>query len=199
MCDDWRDWTNLLQASITAAAGLLGVAIGGWVTARTQKMERKSARIREQLMGFYAPLRGIRAEIRAKSELRVKLHSDADAAWRQVLASESDPVRKLKLEEEEWPKYDAVLKYSSEQLKSDLVPLYQRLLRQFTDQMWLAEQSTLRHYSALVEFVEIWNRHLKAPLPYDLIIRLGHEEKKIEPLYDDIEQHFRELSAQLKN
>jgi hypothetical protein len=198
MCTEGLAWPNVTQSFITAAAGLLGVAVGGWIAARNQKAERRIARIREQLAAFYAPLRGIRAEIRAKSELRTKLHSIANDAWQQLLAGESNPVRRKKLEDEEWPKYEPVLKYSEDQLKNELVPLYQRLLRHFTDHMWLAEQSTLQHHSALVEFVEIWNRHLKEPLPYDLIIRLGHEERKLEPLYDDIEGHFSELSAQLK-
>ena len=199
MCDGGSVWTGMFQVAMTAAAGLLGVAVGGWITALNQKAERRIARIREQLAGFYAPLRGIRAEIRAKSELRTKLHSIANAAWQELLAGERDPLRKKELEDKEWPKYEAVLRYSEDQLKNELVPLYQRLLDHFTAQMWLAEQSTLPHYTALVEFVEIWNRHLKVPLPYDLVIRLGHVEKNLVPLYDDIERHFTELSAQLKN
>ena len=49
------NWHDIVQAAITGAAGLLGVCVGGWITALNQRRERETARLHEQLMGFYAP------------------------------------------------------------------------------------------------------------------------------------------------
>jgi hypothetical protein len=189
---------ELIQNSITAAAGLLGVFVGGWFTGRQQKKERQNARCREQLMGFYAPLRGMRAEIRAKSELRLKLHGMAGASWAAQFLGADDADRKAEIDKTCSPEYRKFFDYGNEQLTEDLVPLYRRMLAEFSKNMGLAEVSTLAYYRELVEFVEVWNRWLKSSLPGDVVTKIDHSEKKLYPLYDDIEKHFKELSASLK-
>lgn len=72
-----------MQSGISAAAGLLGVIVGGTVTAHSQKIQRKHARQRDQLEKFYSPLIGMRDDIRSKSEMRTKLHSAAGIAWQK--------------------------------------------------------------------------------------------------------------------
>jgi hypothetical protein len=78
------------------------------------------------------------------------------------------------------------------------VPLYCSMLKQFTLQMGLAEQSTLEHYQGLVEFVEIWNRFLQGSLPVEVANKMDHREQELYQLYDDIDKHFTRLSAALK-
>jgi hypothetical protein len=85
---------QLIQSAITAAAGLLGVLVGARFTSTEQNKERQNARVHEHLMGFYAPLRGIRAEIKAKSELRGQLHAAAQAAWSEKFKGIDDPLMK---------------------------------------------------------------------------------------------------------
>jgi hypothetical protein len=197
MCLTIKDWQNLIQVAITALAGLLGVGVGGWMAGRHQREERKNARIREQLMDFYAPLRGMRSQIRAKSELRVKIHSAAQGLWSAKFEGAGAETQQ-KIDEEQSPKYEKIWDYSDEQLKGDLVPLYQRMLEHFTAHMGLAEPSTLAYYSQFVEFVELWNRFLKGALPAEVADRLDHTEEKLKPLYQDIEENFARFSAQLK-
>jgi hypothetical protein len=143
---------TLVNTLIPAGSGLLGVLIGGWLTALNQKQERREAHFKSQLSEFYSPLLGIRSQIKAKSELRLKLSSVAGAAWPAKFAGI------------------------------------------FTDGMWLAEPSTIRHYAALVEFVEIWNRFLDQSLPREVLQQIEHKEETLQPLYADLEHNLSTLS-----
>jgi hypothetical protein len=47
---------GIIGPVIAAAAGLLGVAVGGYFTAYNQKRERQQRRVTEQLAEFYGPM-----------------------------------------------------------------------------------------------------------------------------------------------
>jgi hypothetical protein len=88
------------------------------------------------------------------------------------------------------------LDYNNRQLTEEIIPLYR--LDIFTDRMWLAEASTMRHYPALVEFVEVWNRFLDKSLPREVIDQIEHKEENLKPFYDDLQTHFTKLSQRLR-
>ena len=119
------------------------------------------------------------------------LSAVAEQLWARKFEGISDPEAKKRIDEEQGPKYEKIWDRSNEQLKEDLVPLYRQMLQHFSTNMGLAELSTLEHYAAFVEFVELWNRALDGSLPGEVANRLDHSETKIKPLYDDIEQHFK--------
>ena len=72
------------------------------------------------------------------------------------------------------------------------------MLEIFRAQMGLAEPETIQHFPALVQFVELWNRHLQSPLPVGVLGEGDASEDRLKGLYDDIEKHFRELSDRLR-
>jgi hypothetical protein len=57
-----------MQSGISAAAGLIGVITGAWMTSLNQAKERKKSHIRQQLQDFYSPMLGMRQELAAKEE-----------------------------------------------------------------------------------------------------------------------------------
>ena len=185
---------TLVNTLIPAVSGLVGVAIGGWLTALNQKRERHEAHIKSQLSKFYSPLLGIRSQIKVKSELRLKLSSAAGAAWPAKFAGIEDPMLKKQISERDGPTYDKLQDYNNRQLAEEIIPLYRKMLAIFTDGMWLAEPSTLRHYAALVEFVEIWNRFLDQSLPREVLQQIEHKEETLQPLYADLEHHLSTLN-----
>ena len=69
---------------IAAASGLIGVVVGGCVTAHNQKRERQQRRIGEQLGEFYGPMLALREQVLAKSELRLKIAGEAESVTRAV-------------------------------------------------------------------------------------------------------------------
>lgn len=109
-----------------------------------------------------------------------------------------DPEAKKRIADSSGPVYERLLEYDNQQLTGELVPLYQSMLDHVTKNMWLAEPSTLDHYSALVEYVELWNRGLKQSLPTEFMFEVKHEEKKLDPFYADLDLQFKRLRDELK-
>jgi hypothetical protein len=189
----WPGW-GLIQCGISAGSGLLGVLIGGLITGHSQKAERLNARIREQLHDFYSPLLGIQDEIRAKSELRKKLHAAANVAWQKQVE-----IHNRFVPDDVEAKFDKVIDYSNEQLEKDLVPLYRKMLNLYLSNKWLAEKSTLGFNYELVEFVEIWNRYYAGGLPREVLNEIEHSEAKLQPFFTNLQDNFNRLSKELQN
>lgn len=176
------------NALISAGAGLFGVIVGGIFTACYQWQSRMNERYRDQLQNFYSPMHGMREAIKTKSELRKRLNSIAGARYPAIARTATN---------EEKAKYDQLLAYSEKQLREELIPTYQEMVKLFTCRMYLAEASTRAHYAKLLEFVEIWNRHLAQSIPPEVIEELGHNEAELYPLYEDVEKHFTRLQNKL--
>jgi hypothetical protein len=186
-----------MQSGISAAAGLLGVVIGGLVTSHSQKVVRRIARKREQLEKFYSPLIGMRDEIRSKSDLRTNLHSAANVAWQKQFQTTEFGFEKKMISDMLKDKFDRLLEYSEEQLKRDLVPTYERMLNLYTANIWLAEPSTLKFHFVLTEFVEIWKRYLNGSLPMEVLTEIEHSEENLKPFYADLQSNFDRLTKEL--
>jgi hypothetical protein len=166
------------QIVIPGLAGLLGVLVGGWITTRNQKIERQHQRIREQLSNSYSVLIGMHKQIREKSQVRVKLRGIANRAYQNELKQAGDDqIAAKRIADASEPAYEKIMEYDNQQLTEELVPLYRSMLDHLTKNMWLAEPSTLEHYPALVEYVELWNRGLKQTLPTEVMFEVEHEEK----------------------
>ena len=173
---------------ISACAGLLGVIVGGVITAYGQWRGRVNERHRDQLQNFYSPILGLREQIRAKSELRTQLHTVAGAQFPGIARTAS---------EHEKDSYTSILDYSEKQLKEELVPAYEKMVTLFADRMYLAEPSTRTYYKKLVNFVEVWKRFIVKPLPASVVNELGHSESELQPFYEDLESNFVRLQKKL--
>jgi hypothetical protein len=193
------DLQKIAKGGVSAVWGLLGVIAGSWATGHHQQIERRNGRIKDQLTEFYAPLRGMRADIKAKSDLRVKINAIARNEWPTKFDGVHDPDVKKKISESNWQGYERLIDYSDEQLRTEIVPTYREMVGHFKSHMAYAEESTIEHYAAFVEFVEIWNRFLANSLPREVAEKLSHAEKNLYPLYDDIEENAKRLSGKLKN
>jgi hypothetical protein len=96
---------SLVNALVPALSGLAGVGIGGWITSHNQKRERRETHIKEQLSEFYSPLLGIRSQIKAKSEVRLKVSNAAQALWPKF-AGIDDPMVKKQISDTDFPAYE---------------------------------------------------------------------------------------------
>jgi len=95
-------------------------------------------------------------------------------------------------------KYDRLLKYSDVQVRKDLVPQYQAMLKLYLEKRWLAEESTLKFDYELVEFVELWRRFLDDSLPSRVLMKVDHTEEKLKPFYADLQQCFDMLRQEIE-
>jgi hypothetical protein len=186
-----------MQSGISAASGLLGVFVGAWMTSLNQRGERRVARLREQLQEFYSPMLGMRAEIGAKSATRQMISDVAGKTWFEEQIDVSDAELRSKLAQAGIPTIKKLNEYNNIQLREEIVPLYRRMLQLFSENMWLAEPSTQEYYGELVEFVEIWNRHLKETLEPELVMSLNHSEADLKPFYEDLIAQFTRLKKEL--
>ena len=179
--------TALLLSLISAATGLLGVWLGGFLTLRNQREERAERLISAQLTEFYAPMLGIREQLSAKNKVRLKVSAAAREASHGGIA-----------QQEEREKFDKIIEYNNRQLTEVEIPLYRQMVDLFTAKMHLAEPSTQTHFPALVEFVEMWDRSLSGSLPRAVVERIGANEDTLMPFYADLEANFERLRASLK-
>jgi hypothetical protein len=188
----------VIQVVVPAVFGLLGVWVGGWITTRSQKIERQHQRIREQLSSFYSVLLGIRSQILAKSEVRLKLRKIAQKIQQaDLIQAQNNPQVRQYLSTVKNPEFRKLIEYDNQQLQDEFVPQYREMLAHVTKNMWLAEPSTLGHYAALVEYVELWNRALERTIPDDVLFELDHDEKKLHPFYTDLDLQFKRLQQEL--
>ncbi len=172
--------------------------VGGWITTRSQKIERQHQRIREQLSSFYSVLLGIRSQILAKSEVRLKLRKIAQRIQQaDFIQAQSNPEVRQYLSTIKNPEFRKLIGYDNQQLQDELVPQYREMLAHVTKNMWLAEPSTLEHYATLVEYVELWNRALDHAIPSDVLLELDHDEKKLYLFYADLNSQFKRLQEEL--
>ena len=182
-------------ALIAAVAVLLGVAIGGFITSFNQAKERRQRRIREQADEFYGPMVGIRKTILAKSEVRVRIQGLARAALDELTKGMSSETRE-EFNRKRGPEFAKITDYDNRQLMEELIPSYRKMLKHFGAHMSLAEPSTRAHLPELVEFIELWNRHLDDSLPSEVSMKLQHDEAKLYPFYADLESHLDRLSRE---
>ncbi|HEY1744757.1 MAG TPA: hypothetical protein VGG18_16425 [Granulicella sp.] len=186
-------WPTIVSSVIAAGAALSGIAVGSWFTARNQQRERRNARVREQLQGFYSPMLGMRSEIGTKSHIRNKVSSATGAEYVEQFAGVSEPEHKAMIERDMWPLFERVPLYNDEQLRNEIIPLYRKMLDHFSKNLWLAEPSTQEFYPQFCEFVEIWNRFLAGSMPRGVVERLDHSEATLKPFYQDLLSTFERL------
>lgn len=191
------DETTLVVAVITAATGLMGVALGGWISYSNQRDERRRAFLRAQLDDFYAPMVGLRMRILARSQSRQKVSEAADRASQRRLEGKSVEAQR-RLEEWHGAREDQMIEYDNRMLFEELLPMYREMVDVFSKRIGLAEPSTQAHFGELVHYVDVWNRSEKKVLPFDVTRELGHSESKLKPLYDDLASNVARLQGLLK-
>jgi hypothetical protein len=178
---------------------LLGALVGAWVVyyfgIRQLVIQRRLAFAERQLAEFYAPLAGLRKQIRAKSELRVRISSAANDAWQGICNMHAG--HPMVDHEARFAPFKKIIDYENEQLKSELIPMYRQMLTLFTERYQFADADTRTFYEGFLEFVELWNRWLADSVPAEVIKRLDHSEDKVKPFYDHLDAKVDSLQRQI--
>lgn len=177
---------DFLNPLISAAAGLGGVYLGGWLSIRRDREKSRNEFITRQLSEFYGPLVSIRTEIQARGELRLKIEIAIDEkhardlvdagvyggqnAIRQATAAAIPPML-------------AVMRDEYKIFTDVSMPLYRKMLETFRDKMWLAEAETRSYLPSLIEFVDVWERHIRGTMPDEVVREIKHTEENLRPFY----------------
>jgi hypothetical protein len=188
---------GIVSIAVPAVAGLAGVLMGAWLTGRSQRQDRRQAWLRRQLDEFYSPMFGMRARILAKSSSREKVEKAAEAAWNRLLpGSDREGQRELELKAVVW--MQAIISDNNRQLAEELLPMYRKMVDDFSEHLGLAEPETRTYYGDFVHFVDVWDRHLRGVLPGEVSAELGHREAALHPFYRDLADHMERLQKELK-
>ena len=184
--------SSLLQSVL---GGLVGAGVVYYFGIRQLAVQRGLGFVERQLVEFYAPLAGIRKQIRAKSELRLKVSEAAESAWQDICQSYGG--QPMHDHEERFAPFKKIFEYENEQLKAELLPKYREMLSLFTERYHLAASDTRAFYQPFLEFVEIWNRWLADSLPREVLQKLSHDEENVSPLYDHLEARMEQLQSEI--
>lgn len=183
---------------VPAISGLCGVVVGALLTARREKLNRKHGFLSKQLTDLYSPLLVIRRELKAWGELRLRISQTANREWGKLCDRfEGQPDELRKLTETRSGQFEKIIDYNNDNLKNEALPSYKTMIQIIRDNMWLAEKSTLQHFPALIEYVDIWNRFMANTIPGEVVNALGHSEESLFPFYDDIQKNHDKIRAQL--
>src|SRR5262245_42959353 len=126
---DLNHWAVLV---LPIAYTLLGVFVTAWLTGKRDNRERQRAFRERQLRDFYSPLLGLREDIRAKSELRIKVSGAANTTWRRLCAEARDTaspeehLRRLMVEKD--AQFGGIIDYNNEQFANEIMPAYRRMI-----------------------------------------------------------------------
>ena len=93
--------------------------------------------------------------------------------------------------------YEKLLEYEGKQLREEILPAYREMVSLLISKMHLAEPATRNHLAELINFVEVWDRWADGSLPKEVLPRLDYNEKRLYPLYEDLEKQFAALQHAL--
>lgn len=198
-CQELIRWS--VSIVVPAAAGLIGVAIGAWLTSRRERSQRRLDNLEKQLTHFYSPMLGLRNEIRMHGELRVRIQGAANSTWNKLCAEarsvSTEALTTFSLTR--GAEFKSIIDYDNEKLHKELLPAYHVMAQLFRENLWLADPVTCTHYESLIEFVEIWDRWEAKAMPAELLKELGHTEAKLTEFYEHLQQKHDSLRQKLKD
>jgi hypothetical protein len=180
---------DFLNPLIAAASGLGGVFLGGWLTNRREQKKARSDFITRQLSEFYGPLVSLRSEIGARGELRLKIETAIDEKHMRDLLEAGqyggqNAIRQVT--DENIPPMLGVMRDEYKIFTDVSMPLYRKMLDVFREKMWLAEPDTRQYLSDLIEFVDVWERHIRGTIPGEVVQEIRHTEQNLYPFYDHL-------------
>jgi hypothetical protein len=183
---------------ISAVCGLGGVFLWAWFANRNEQRRQRRDFIEKQVRELYSPLLNIRQQVRALCELRVR--TVAEGAWEELCHEASErggPEALRRLSMERSTVFQAIAHDKNDQWKKELLPCYKAMLQIFQEKMWLAEETTRERFQKLTVYVELWERGLNRTIPVEAVAWLNVREADLVPLYEELEQTFRNLRAKL--
>jgi hypothetical protein len=191
-------WLQWLPALFSAAAGFAGVCIGIWSADRRETAKRRHDFLRLQLADFYAPMLGIHREIRALSDLRVKMGEALEEAWAEKVEEAKSSGRRITHRAAEgFEEYKSSIHYDNELFETKIMDGYRAMLKLFREQLAICSADTRAFYPELVLFVDVWERHLKKTIPIEVVRKLDHTEDRLKPFYEHLQTRYDELQAKM--
>lgn len=194
---DVVDLAKIIIPTISTALVALIIVYLTYRFANRQVRYSKALGFKEkQITDFYSPIIGCIKKIRSHSELRVELSNAANTAWHKICDAAPHPFLDS---ENHFEPFKKLIEYDNIKFKKELLPLYDRMLQIFTENYWLAEESTRTYYAELCRYVDIWHRWLGETLPREILLEIEHSEERLMPFYAELEKQMGDLRRTIAN
>ena len=182
---------------VLGIGGLLGSLIANWLTKRREENRRRAEFWTRQLEEFYGPLLSLHKEIRARSQLRVKIQEAIDQRHFRDMVRAAQPNDIEAASDAHLPAILRNIQDETQTFAEVLMPRYRELIDVFRNKMWLAEPETRIYFPALVEFVDVWDKILTNRVSREIAPAIGHTEESLKPFYSHLEAIHDRLRAKL--
>ena len=176
---------------VPVATALGGVVLGAFLAGVRNWMTRRHRFKERQLAELYSPLLGLREAIRVTSEFRHAVGKISKGILQKQLAAarkREDPAVLEQQLEYQTASIKKSIDYDNHQLREQLLPWYEEMLRVYREKMWLARPETRQQFEELVRFVDLWKRFLASAIEPGVLDEIEHGEERLKPLYDHIEE-----------
>ncbi len=192
---------QITEIIITAITGLIGVWLGSHISGGQNTKEKKLDFYEKQLRELYSPLLGIREEIRILSEFRLEGERAAHEWWLEVSrkAKQMSMEDSQKYFDKEGVGITGQIEYENKQLTDKIIPSYRKMVKQFQENYWLADDSAKQHLQTLIKFVETWERYLSESHPREVLQKIQVSEEKLQPFYKELKNTHELLREKLRN
>ncbi len=180
------DTTKIVSAVIELVRNLKDVwvfILGASLTIFVQKGFNRIAFIDRQIEQFYSPMVGLRRKLLA-------LDSVNSLVGRSILDEMGSFPSEIDLAQMTDPQkvFMRDVDYTNEQLTSEILPIYEEMVRLFRDNHWLVEPATGAYEELLISFVEKVKRDLQNALPREARKALPKNDKDLEGFYAEVEE-----------
>jgi hypothetical protein len=188
------DWIPL--AGALGVGGICGTLISQFMTGRRERATRATAFRKQQLEEFYGPLLAMHKEIRARSELQVKLQHAIDSRYTEDMLL-AGPGKTEETSDANLPAIVKNIRDENATFGDVLMPRYREMITVFREKMWLAEPETREFFAGLIEFVDVWDKIFAENLPRSIAPAIGHTEENLKPFYRNLEEAHDRLRSEI--
>jgi hypothetical protein len=191
-----KDVVDLAKVTVPAIVTLLAGYLGYCFSTRLARYNKSLEFKQKQITEFYSPMIGCLKNIRAHSELSLELSNASSQAWQEICETAPHPFLDHK---NQFKPFEKLIEYNNMKFREDMLPLYDKMLSIFTENYWLAEDSTKAYYSEMCRYVEIWHRWLGETMPREVLLKVEHSEERLFPLYADLDKQMLDLCTSIAN
>lgn len=150
--------------------------------------------IERQLREFYSPMVRCVKKIKVISELIFEISKNSNPAWRKICDEHPAPFID---HDKYFEPFKKSIMYNNKQFHDEVIPLYEKMVSIFTENLELANSSTKKWFPELWRFVDLWHRWLEKSIPKEVLEEMDHTEERLKPLYQDLENQLEELKKEL--
>ncbi|MCH7974245.1 MAG: hypothetical protein IH949_10220 [Bacteroidetes bacterium] len=156
---------------------------------KKSRFEKHLQVVEKQITEFYSPILGYIYRIEAANELEQELSEKANEAWEEIAKSNLNKNE----QDEEFKLFQKLIENNNRIFNEELLPLYNKMHKIFTDNYWLAEESTKDYYKDLSRYVDVWERYQNKSIPRQVLIKLKGDESLLISFKTDIKNNLEKL------